>query len=89
MWGTVPVLMCATIGPSVHPPLGQSGGGGGADKVPGCCGRTFRVGEVEIAWHRLETDGLVVHVHRCGGGGVCTFILHPPGGRLDGAEDLR
>ena len=89
MWETVLVLRCATMGPSVHPPLGQSGGGGGgADEVPGCCGRTVRVGEVESTRHRLETDGVVVHVHICEGGSICTFIRHPPGSRLDGVEDL-
>jgi len=31
----------------------QRRGGGGAEEVPGCCGRAFRLGEVEGAWHRL------------------------------------
>ena len=46
------------------------------------------MGEVESAGHRLETDRDVVHVHRCEGGGVCTFIRYQPGGRLDGVEDM-
>jgi len=63
MWGAVPVLMCATMGLNVHIPLGLSGGGGGADEVPGCCGGTLWMGEVENARHELETEGIVVHVH--------------------------
>ncbi len=58
-------------------------GGGGADEVPGWCGRTLRMGEVENAWHGLHTERVVVHVHGCEDGRVRVFILRPLGGRLD------
>ena len=61
---------------------------GGADVVPGCCGGTLRVGEVENAGHGLETERIVVHVHGCEGGGVCLRICHPRCGRMYGVEDL-
>ena len=87
MWGTVPILMCATMGPSVHLPLDPSGGGG-ADEVPGCCGGTLRMGEIENVGHGLEPEGVVVHVHWREGGGVCVLIRYPRGGRLDCVEDM-
>jgi hypothetical protein len=62
--------------------------GGGADEVPGWCGGTLRMGEVEYARHGLETEGVVVHVHGCKGGGVCVLICHPRCGRLYGVEGL-
>jgi hypothetical protein len=52
MWETVPVLLYATMGPSVHPPLGKSGGGGG--------GRTRYLVGVEglSGWVRKRTQGM-------------------------------
>ena len=81
--------MCATMGPDVHPPLGQSGDGGGADVVPGCCGGTLRVGEIEDARYGLETERVVVHVHGREGSGICVLICRPRSDRLDGVEDLK
>ena len=76
------------MGPSVHLPSSQSGGGGGADEVPGWCGGTLRVGEVENAGHGLQTERVVVHVHGREGGRVRVLIRRPRGGRLDCVKDL-
>jgi len=87
MWETVPKSLSATMGPSVHPLSGRIGGEG-ADEVPGWCGGALRVGEVENAGHGLQTEGVVVLVHGCEGGGVRLLIRRPRGSWLDCVKDL-
>ena len=56
--------------------------------VPVWCGGALRVGEVEIARHGLQTEGVAVHVHGCEGDRVRLLIRRPRGGWLDGVKDL-
>jgi hypothetical protein len=76
-------------GAQCAPPLrSERRRGGGADEVPSWCGGTLRVGEVENAGHGLQTERVVVHVHRCEGGRVRVLIRRPRGGRLECVKDL-
>ena len=62
---------------------------GWANEVLDVCGRGLGVGEVNGAWHRLQADGVVVHLHRCEYDGVGPLVGCPPGGRLYRIEVVR
>ena len=55
---------------------------GGADEIPGWCGRALRVGEEYDRGHRLQAERVVVHLHRCEGCRVILAVLLPCCSRL-------
>ena len=55
---------------------------GGADEIPGWCGRALRVGEEYDRGHRLQAERVVVHLHRRDGCRVILAVLLPCSSRL-------